>query len=363
MRQNRSRQFNASAPPWLHCISRCVRRAFLCGDGFEHRRGWIEQRLQLMASVFAVDMAAYAVMSNHLHVVLRPRPERVAQWSDDAVVRAWLRLRRAPTPHGRVKHSSSTDDDIVALRLAEEGFVALWRERLSSASWFMKALKEPIARAANSEDGCTGAFWEGRFKSVPLLDEAALLTCMAYVDLNPLRAGLDALPEKAAFCSLKERAQQRIAREKALRARDKNKRPQSQAILDKAGLQLVGGAKKLDALVLKRDDQARNDWLCPISSLLGDYWRDFGPDNYFTLVDTAGRIMRAGKQSRISPQCAAILERIGCDPATWMESMATPGSLAGAALGHYAARSAEVARRCCQWMQVRCKVFAHKPAE
>ena len=83
--------------------------------------------------------------------------------------------------------------------------VTVWRLRLSDLSWMMRALNERIARRANKEDDCTGRFWEGRFSSQPLLDEAGLLTCMAYVDLNPVRAGLCHRLEDAAFTSVQER--------------------------------------------------------------------------------------------------------------------------------------------------------------
>ena len=197
-----------------HCIQRCVRRAFLCGTdaetgkSFEHRREWIQRRLELLAGVFGVDVLAFAVMSNHLHVVLRNRPDVVSEWDDLEIARRWWLLSPQRWDEDG-KPAEPTKHDLNAL-VAEEKRVAELRSRLSSLSWFMRYLAEGIARQANSEDDCTGRFWEGRYKCQPLLDEAAIVACMAYVDLNPIRAGLAKTPETSRFTSAFERIKAQV---------------------------------------------------------------------------------------------------------------------------------------------------------
>ncbi|MCE3003577.1 MAG: hypothetical protein LW860_12905 [Xanthomonadaceae bacterium] len=193
MTSPRSQLVDPEAPGFYHCISRCVRRAFLCGEdaltgrSFEHRKQWVEDRLLELAEVFAVGVYAYAVMSNHLHLVVYVDPSATLAWSPDEVAQRWVRL----TP---VRVDGEIDEAACEARAAalagNAERIAVLRERLGSLSWFMRFLNEPIARRANREDGCTGHFWEARFKCQALLDDAAVLACMAYVDLNPIRAGL-----------------------------------------------------------------------------------------------------------------------------------------------------------------------------
>ena len=80
--------------------------------------------------------------------------------------------------------------EIMDARVANVTWVAETRKRLSSLGWFMKCLKEPLARLANQQDECTGAFFEERFKSIAILDEESLLSVCAYIDLNPVAAGI-----------------------------------------------------------------------------------------------------------------------------------------------------------------------------
>lgn len=185
------------------CTSRCVRRAWLCGHdpltglSFNHRRTWIEHRLIELADIFAIDLFGFAVMSNHYHVVLKTDPQRVATWSDSAVAERWLRLY--PIKDERQRASTLAAITLDAPRLSE------LRQRLASLSWFMKSINEPISRRSNREDGCTGRFWEGRFHASALLDEAAIATAMAYVDLNPVRAGMVEDPAQAEHTALGRR--------------------------------------------------------------------------------------------------------------------------------------------------------------
>ena len=208
MPQPRNRQVSLENTPYYHCVSRCVRRAFLCGKDsqtgfdFEHRRQWIVDRIKLLCSVFAIDLCAYAVMSNHYHIVIRINADEMKQLSDQEVARRWMKIFSGPM----LMHRYLGNSDLTA---AELGYVAellnTWRRRLGDLSWFMRCLNEPIARMANDEDQCTGRFWEGRFKSQALLDARAVLACMAYVDLNPIRSALAKTPERSDYTSVQER--------------------------------------------------------------------------------------------------------------------------------------------------------------
>jgi len=207
----RYRQVSIENTSYYHCISRCVRRAFLCGAdpvtgfNFEHRRQWIVARIKLLSSVFAIDLCAYAIMSNHYHIVIKINIDQVKQWSDEEVARRWMQIFNGNLlVHQYLMNTGLSKADLNNV----ENTIATWRQRLCDLSWFMRCLNEPIARMANAEDHCTGRFWEGRFKSQALLDGRALLACMAYVDLNPIRASMAKTPEDSDYTSIQERINQ-----------------------------------------------------------------------------------------------------------------------------------------------------------
>jgi hypothetical protein len=204
----RAEQFAVDEISIIHAVQRCVRRAFLAGvdretgKDFGFRREWIRRRLEALASVFGIDVLSYAILSNHMHLILRNRPDVVASWSDEDVAIRWLRV----FPGRRLEeHLGEPTKNDVEMLVRDQERLTVIRARLSDISWFMRALSEPIARMANKQDDCTGRFWEGRFKAQRLVDEAGLLVCSMYVDLNPVRAAMAESPESSRHTSAYDR--------------------------------------------------------------------------------------------------------------------------------------------------------------
>ncbi|WP_018232990.1 transposase [Thioalkalivibrio thiocyanodenitrificans] len=294
--------------PYYHCIARCVRRAYLCGQdsfsgkSYEHRKGWVLERLEALAAVFAVDICAYAVMSNHYHLVVRLDRERARAWSEQDVMDRWARLFSVPVLVTRYRA-----DETVTAAEAEQAraLIAEWRERLCDLSWFMRGLNEHLARRANEEDGCKGRFWEGRFKSQALLDEAAVLTCMSYVDLNPVRAGVAQTPEASDFTSIR----QRIAEYAGSGGNHPPDRHESQ------------GPRLMDL-----DGTSAGDHPNHIA---------FTFEDYLQLVDWAGRAIREDKRGAIPGRLPPILARLNLSPEHYLRHVRRGGrSHHVAALGH-----------------------------
>jgi len=190
----RSQLIDPDYPMHYHLVSRCVRRSWLCGvdpvsgRNYEHRKGWLHDRMFQLAKCFAIAIDAYAIMSNHFHLVVYFDPQESYSWGDEEVADRWL---TAFPPPAATK--SPADQQAVlalhrAIMLQSPDKLMHARETLGSLSMFMKYLKQPIAHRANKEDDCSGHFFESRFYSGALLDESAVIAAMVYVDLNPVKA-------------------------------------------------------------------------------------------------------------------------------------------------------------------------------
>jgi REP element-mobilizing transposase RayT len=281
MTMARRAQVDPQATAYYHCVTRCVRRAFLCGEDrfsgkcFDHRKEWVVDQLRLLAGAFCIDVCAYAVMSNHVHLVLRLDAERAETLADDDVL-----ARYKVVFPGSVADLTGRPARVVRQRLS------LFRQRLGDLSWFMRCLNEHIARRANREDGCRGRFWEGRFKSQALLDEAALLTCMSYVDLNPVRAGLAMSIEDSDFTSIQQRLRE------AARSGKKANPPLGPRLPPFASR----GRPERMPLPMQLDD-------------------------YVALVTWTGQALRDDKRGSLPPAALTLLSRYGIEPEHWLTAV------------------------------------------
>ena len=305
MTMARKHLVDVSVTRWYHCVTRCVRRAFLLAEGpllgeeRLNRKEWIEHRLQELAEFFAVSIGGFSVLDNHLHLLVRLDPDVATGWSDDEVVRRWGRLF---PPRNKSRQPVPVSGDWIQWRLKDVSWVARARERLQSLSWFMKCLKEPLARLANRQDKTRGAFFEERFKSVAILDEESLLAVCAYIDLNPVAAGIVAVPEASPHTSVTTRVEH----------------VKAQGRTGDLEVAKHGGVAGSVASV----DLEEAIWLCPIEDRRAlDSSREgmlegFSLGSYLVLVDYTGRLFREGK-ALISAELSGILERLGGSVESW----------------------------------------------
>ncbi|WP_448547730.1 transposase [Thalassotalea fusca] len=282
MPKPREQQISLSDTPYYHVCSRVVRKAFLCGVdessgvNYEHRRAWVEERIHQLSQVYSIDICAYAVMHNHLHLVLHVNVKQAKTWSDWEVASRRHKLFKGTILTQRFARQESLQS--FGLETVESS-ISIYRERLADISWFMLSLNEFIARKANAEDNCTGRFWEGRFKSQALRDEAALLACMSCVNLNPVRAKIATTPEQSDFTSIQLRV-----------------RPA-----------LKGEQPKVLAKFIGNEHESKIKGL------------PFSLADYLTLVDATGRVIRDDKRGAIEAQTKHILLQLNISEDNWLK--------------------------------------------
>ncbi len=215
-----------------------------------------------------------------MHSVLKINAQIAHSWTDEEVIDRWQRLFSIPALVERYLsgecHSDAEQDK------ARE-VITEFRERLMNISWFMRCLNEYIARKANAEDKCTGHFWEGRFKSQALLNEQAVIACISYVDLNPIRAGICESLEDSEYTSVKQRID------------EIKSQPDNIAQPIKLA-QFIGSSQTEDGI-------------------------PFSLADYLELTDWTGRSIRKDKKGFIKSGTPKILDQLGLDEDSWMETV------------------------------------------
>jgi hypothetical protein len=219
----------------------------------------------------------------------------VAGWNDTEVARRWLML----CPVRKDDEGNAEEPNEVELNSIRNDpqKLATIRLRLSDIGWWMRLLCQHIAVRANNEDQEVGKFWQSRFRAVRLLDEAALLACAAYVDLNPIRA-------------------QQTKNQKAVVAAGSRSGSPAKAV----ALPAIKPADRfLSPITINERSDAK---LGPHVSQSGHRCSDKGflamsVLDYVSLLDWTARQIARGKRGATSKDVPAVFQRLGFEPTTW----------------------------------------------
>jgi hypothetical protein len=311
----RAELFSPDEMVCVHVMNRAVRRCFLMGSdpltgkNFDHRKLWMERKLQQQAAHFGIDLLGSSIMDNHFHLVLRSRPDVVKTWDDTQVAYRWCMLcPNRKYPDGSPKEPNEAE--LNAIRCDPQQLQEI-RRRLSDISWWMRLLCQHVGQRANREMNESGKFWESRFKAVRLLDDTALLACVSYVDLNPIRAALAEAIEASDYTSAKKRLEALLQQQSA-------SRPAAQELAD-GSLAPVHLDERHAPLGAQPSASGRR---CSDKGFL-----NMTAQEYLTLLDWTARQLVPGKAGVTPAELPPILERVGLKPGSWLKLVGKFGKL------------------------------------
>ena len=346
-RKNRRDVFNPLAVSCNHCVVKCVRGLFLLSSGklCHARKLMMENRIIFLARHFGIDVLAIAFMSNHIHFLLRNRPDVVETLTDQEVARRWLTLFPGDTKKRKRKcksgalncptsnASTQDQDDHLPSPPSEDAIKAFMKQAdamkkarvcLSDISWLMRAFNQYVATVANREDNVAGRFWQGRFHLQSIVDEAALLACTIYIDLNPIRANAAETLEDSHFTSALARVralrfEAEVAADEAEKAEELDAEPtQSKVKPRRKPKSLI---ERLDIFLVPIELSSANA-LDPQVNQLGARASDRGflnmtLDEYIQLLEYVGKLVHPNKRGKIAAEAESILKRLNINPATF----------------------------------------------
>ncbi|QDV26582.1 hypothetical protein [Aureliella helgolandensis] len=336
-RTKRSEVFAADEIAVVHVMNRVVRRCFLMGEdpvsgkNFDHRKRWIEAELVRSAASFGIDLIAFSLLCNHMHMVLRSRPDVVETWTDAEVARRWLML--CPVRKDKSGHAAEPSEcELNSIRLNPERLNEI-RRRLSDISWWMRLLCQRIAQRANREDGVEGHFWQSRFRGVRLIDEQAILAAAVYVDLNPIRAALAETIEESDFTSAQRRIRSLSQEAKSPIGKISSTTPSTSLVATRESPEGKGRSPKTpsetepsrsDRCLAPVEIDELRDSLGAMPSRSRDRCSDKGftsmtSSEYVELLDWTARQIVKGKRGATPATAPSVLQRLGMEPTAWCE--------------------------------------------
>lgn len=316
-RTSRSDVFDPSEVAIAHVMQRCVRRCFLMGDdpdsgrNYDHRKEWLEACLGRFAAYFGIDLLCFSILSNHFHLVLRSRPDVVATWDNDEVARRWLMICPVrKDQQGNPREPSEAERNTIR---NDPERLATIRRRLSNISWWMRLLSQPLAAMANREEGQLGRFWQGRFRAVRICDEASLLACAAYVDLNPIRAALAETLERSDYTSIQRRIE-------SLPHKGAPAEPAKDRFL--APIAIDEQRDAIGPVASRSPYRASDKGFLSMSQI-----------EYIRLLDWTARVVAPGKSGATPARAPDVLERLGLKVPQWIGLVRDFGRLFSLAAG------------------------------
>lgn len=381
----RGQVFDPTVVGVYHAYNRCVRRAFLMGYdeylelSFDHRKDWGRDRLRELAAGFAIDILDYAIMDNHFHLMLRNRPDIVVALTDEQVARRWWQI--CPSRRNPDRSVPEPLPCELNLWLSDPEQMTELRSRLSDISWLLRLFSQNLARRANAEDEVTGKFFESRFDCDRIVDEAGLLACCIYVDLNPIRAGKAFTPETSEYTGAWDRIRARWQETQALLGRPTTLEWAPEAWRDAddwlAPLFLAPEPVRLEAdspvpidLPVPLHAIGPAAMTSPATGLDGTAHEPAAPasvrtlatpfpsprasntgflsltlERYLQLLDWTGRELRADKRGAIPADLPPILERLGIQPDRWLDLIGNLRVWFGQAVGRPSSLRKEAERR------------------
>ncbi len=227
------RLINEWEPTIYHVMSRTALDGFPMDD---LEKDTLVDLIKSFSGLYLVDLLGFCIMGNHFHLVIRVYPQD--RFSDDEI------LKRLKKYYGKQKTVSKHQ-------------IPFYRTKLSSLSEYVKEIKQGFTRYYNKKNNRNGFFWGQRFKSVMIENNEALLNCLAYIDLNPVRAALVEQPEDYRWCTL--------------------------GYLVQSGnrddlLALEFGVEKLNQLTFKKRLAAYREFVYEIGSLVSDKGKSIEPE-------------------------------------------------------------------------------------
>ncbi|PCJ51310.1 MAG: hypothetical protein COA79_26605 [Planctomycetota bacterium] len=300
-----------------HITNRCVRHCWLLENphdpdrDYSHRKKWFYDALEKFADIFCIDIGGYAIMSNHYHLVLRNRPDLREKLSDNDLAFRWLSLH--PTAESKREKRSKPTKLEISIFLESPENLKKCKENLSCISTFMKRLNQPIARRANKEENITGRFWEGRFHSQYLADEVAVLSCMTYVDLNPIRAQITNDLSESKYTSAYDRTHSAMAKENIKEFKKLNEKAMKNITY-----------KQYEAVKYQYSIANSSNWISKIQRNETENTKPFlrmQLKDYLELLDYTGREIRADKPGYIPNRIPTILETMDVNHKEWINQI------------------------------------------